>query len=72
MEEIRVHKLGIQNKLFQVRDSGCVDEQMRWQDGDILVIEGAIVIIRVAGEVVGFVGRARLVDKFKIKFSHFR
>jgi hypothetical protein len=42
------------------------------QDGYILVIEGTIVIIRSAGEVVGFVGSAQLVDEFEIKFRHFQ
>jgi hypothetical protein len=72
VEEIGVRKLGVKNKLFQVRDGGCVDEQMRRQDGYILVIKGAIIIVRAAGEVVSFVGCARLVDKFEIEFSHFQ
>jgi hypothetical protein len=70
VEEIRARKLSIQNKLFQVRDSGCVDEQMRGQDGYILIIEGAVVIIRAVREVVSFVGHARLVDKLKVELSH--
>jgi hypothetical protein len=44
---------------------------MRQQDGDILIIERPIIIIRAAGEVVGFVGGARLIDKFEVKFSQF-
>jgi hypothetical protein len=71
MEEIGIRKLGVKNELFQVGNSGGVDEQMRGEDGYILVVKGAIVIIRAVGEVVGFVGRARLVDEFKIEFSHF-
>jgi hypothetical protein len=72
VEEIRMRKLGIENKLFQVRDSGCVNEQMRQQNGDILIIKGAIVVIRAAGEVVSFISGARLIDKLEVEFSHFR
>jgi hypothetical protein len=36
VEEIRMCELGINNKLFEVGDSGCMDKQMRRQNGDIL------------------------------------
>jgi hypothetical protein len=48
-----------------------VDEQVRGQDGYILVIEGAIVVIWAVGEVVSFVGYARFVNEFKVELSHF-
>jgi hypothetical protein len=70
VEKIGVCKLCVKDKLFQVRDSGCVDKQVRWEDSDILVVEGAIIIVWVAGEVVSLIGGAGLVDEFKVKFSH--
>jgi hypothetical protein len=72
MEEVGVRKLGIQDKLFEIRDGRGVDKQMGWQDSDILVIEGAIVVVRVARQVIGLIGGAGLVDKFKVELSHFR
>jgi hypothetical protein len=69
VEEIGIRKLGIQNEVFQVGDSRCVDEQMRWQDGDILIIKGPVIIIRAAGQVVSFIGGTRLIDEFEVELS---
>jgi hypothetical protein len=70
LEENGMCELGVKDQLFQVRDNGCMDEQMRQQDSDVLIIEGPIVIIGMAGEVIGLIGRARFIDEFEVKFSH--
>jgi hypothetical protein len=72
VEEFRVRKLSIEDKLFQVRDSGGMDKQMRGQDSDILVVERAVIVVRAVWEVVRLVSGPRLIDKFKIEFCHFR
>jgi hypothetical protein len=68
VEEVGVHELGIKNKLLKVGDGRHVDKQVGRKDGNILIIKGAIVIVGVAGEVVGFIGGTRFVDEFKVKF----
>jgi hypothetical protein len=72
VEEVRAGKLCIENQSFQVGNGGHVNEEMGRQDGDILVIEGTIIIIGSAGEVVGFIGSAWFVDEFKVELCHFR
>jgi hypothetical protein len=69
VEESGISELGIKDKLFEVGNSGGVDKQMQWQDSDILIIKGAVIIIRVPREVVGFIGGTWLVDKFEVEFS---
>jgi hypothetical protein len=56
--------------MFQVSNSGGVDKQMRRQDGDILVVEGTVIIVRVAGEVISPIGGTGFVDKFEVKVGH--
>jgi hypothetical protein len=63
-------ELGIKDQLFNVRDGASMDKQVWGEDSDDLVIEGAIIVIRAAGEVVSFVHDTRLVHKFEVEFSH--
>jgi hypothetical protein len=71
-EEIGMRLLGVEDELFEIRDGSGMNEQVRGQDGDILIIQGAIIIIRVAWEVVRFIWGARLIDKLEIEFRHSR
>jgi hypothetical protein len=72
LEKIRVSELGIEDEVLQVGDSGSMDKQVGWQNSDILIVEGPVIVVRAAREVVSFIGSTRLVHKFKVKFSHFR
>jgi hypothetical protein len=72
VEEFRVCKLGIEDKLFQVRNSGRMDKQMRGQNSDILVVEGAVVVVRAAREMIRLISGPRFIDKLKIEFHHFQ
>jgi hypothetical protein len=72
VEKVGAGKLRIENQSFQIGNGGRMNEEMGWQDGDVLVIEGTIIIIGSAGEVVGFIGSAWFVDKFKVEFRHLR
>jgi hypothetical protein len=72
VKKFRVRQLGVEDQLFQVRDGGRVDKQVRGQNCDILVVKGAIIIVGAAREVIRLVGGPRLIDKLKVKFRHFR
>jgi hypothetical protein len=47
-----------------------MDEQVGWQDSDILIIKGTIIIVGVAGEMVSLISGAGLVDEFKVELGH--
>jgi hypothetical protein len=49
-----------------------MDEQLGQENRDILIIQGAIIVIWSAGEVVSLIGGARLIDKFEVEFGHCR
>jgi hypothetical protein len=72
VEKVGVRQLGVENELFKVRDSGGMDEQVWGQNSNILVVKGAVIIVRAAREVVCLIGGSRLIDKLKIEFRHFQ
>jgi hypothetical protein len=41
-----------------------------WQDSDVLIIKGAIIVVGAVREVVSFIGSTGLIDKFKVEFGH--
>jgi hypothetical protein len=38
LEQAQVRKLGIKNKLFEVQDGRGMDEEVGWEDSNILVV----------------------------------
>ncbi len=54
------------------RGGSGINEQCLWEYGDVVIVIGALIEVRLSGEGICFVGSSQLVDKLEVVICQFR